>query len=127
MGKTWRIKLKLLFLSFTLNPFRKKSLNRDEIVKLKKKKSRKRKNLQKFLHLIRKAFKAITIKKLIANIDTDDYPLNAQLFAVASQINQRNISLNINFESRNTFDFKAITYLYKLIGIAITIYITKNK
>lgn len=127
IDETWRIKLKLLFLSFSLNPFRKKSTNQIKKAKLKKKHIRKIKNPQKYLHLIRKACKAITLKKFIVSLDTDDYPLNAQLLAIAPLINQSNISLNINFENYNSFDFKAITYLYKLIGIAITIYITKNK
>lgn len=124
--ETWRIKLKLLFLSFTLNPFRKISFNRVKKVKPKNKYASKSKNPQKYLHLIRKAVKAISIKKLYAEVDTNDYPLNAQLITISPFINQNNISLNINFENRNSFDFKAITYLYKLIGVAITTYIFKN-
>lgn len=121
--ETWRIKLKLFFLSFTMNPFRYKRIKK---IKNEKTKSGKTKNPQKIINAIRKAFKAITIKKLIANIDTGNYPLNAQLLAVTPILNQRNISLNVNFESYNTIEFKAITYIYKLIGIAIALYITKK-
>jgi hypothetical protein len=113
-------------MSFTINPFRKAYSEKIKKTRFKKKKTRAMRTLQKHLPLVRKAVKTISIKKLHVNLDTNDYPLNAQLFTITPLINQNNISLNINFENRNSFDFKAITYLYKLIGVAITTYIFKN-
>jgi len=124
--ETWRMKFKILFLTFTINPLQKGSTKKIKKTKFKKKNTRAMINLQKHLPLVRKTVKAISIKKLYVNIDTNDYPLNAQLMAITPYINQNNIFLNINFENRNSCDFKAITYLYKLIGVAITTYIFKN-
>ncbi len=124
---TWKLKLHVLFLSFTFHPFEKKSFEK----KSEKATGRKSRILQilhpaKHTKIICKLIKSISIKKLDANIDTNDYPLNALLIPVTQLVRQRNISIHINFENQNAIDFRARTYVYKLVGIVIYIFLTSK-
>lgn len=61
--------------------------------------------------LVRKIFRRFKIKRFYANIDTGDFPLNAQLIPVANTLNNEKINLQINFEDQNQVDIKIITRL----------------
>ena len=59
--------------------------------------------------------RSFKIKRLEADIDTGNYPLNAQLIPLVQTINGSNINLNINFENRNEANIRISTQLYNLI------------
>ena len=83
---------------------------------------------QKFKSLASLAISSVKLNFLRANIDTGDYPLNALLIPIANRIsNNRNISVQINFEQHNTFDFKATAFAYKLIWIVTKSFIKTKK
>jgi hypothetical protein len=78
------------------------------------------KNSQNLMELASRTVNAFTIKKALADFDTGNFPLNAQLIPVAQLLNAKNIRLHLNFENRNTFDIELVTQLYKLVWIGIT-------
>ncbi len=77
--------------------------------------------------LLSSILKKIRVKKFYADIDTGNFPLNAQLIPVAQALNGTNISVNINFNNTNTLDIKIITNFFLLIRTLIQhILITKK-
>ena len=87
--------------------------------KEKKKKKKKRKTPQENLTLInvilkimKLTFNSFELKRLSANLDTENYVLNAQLIPVFGFINKGNINLNINF----TGNYSLILILQNRIG-----------
>ena len=48
------------------------------------------------------ALRAFRIRRLEADIDTDDFTLNAWLVPVFSAVNQENVSLQVNFEGHQS-------------------------
>lgn len=114
----WRFRFRILFLTlrFDYKKNRKKAI--DKIPK-KAKKKRKKLTPARMLPALRKFITSIKIRKLKANIDTGDFPLNAQLIAIVSQFNRSNIAIGINFEDKNSFYLKAVTHIYKLLWILI--------
>ena len=80
------------------------------------------------LALIKKLLGSFSVKKLIAEIDTGDYPLNAQLFPLAQAISTDGKEVTINFKNKNTIDLLIETRLYKILWIAVkTFLINKNQ
>lgn len=63
-----------------------------------------------------KLHKALIVKKFYADIDTGDFPMNAQLMPLTLLSNNSTINLNINFENRNTVDIEIFTRLYKILA-----------
>jgi len=59
---------------------------------------------------------AFMVKKFYADIDTGDFPMNAQLMPLTLLSNNSTINLNINFENRNTVDIEIFTRLYKILA-----------
>ncbi|MBA7511573.1 hypothetical protein ES705_03569 [subsurface metagenome] len=123
----WKIRLRILFVSFYINPFARISKPRTKVKTSKPKRKRKKPSLRKVRTFVIRFFQSLYIKKLIVTIDTNDFPFNAQLIPIAQHINQKNIKVNINFENQNSIDFMAYTRLYKIIWIAILSFlINKN-
>ncbi len=52
--------------------------------------------------MMKGALSAFRIKQLEANIDTDDFTLNAWLVPVFSAVNLENVRLQVNFEGHQT-------------------------
>ena len=50
------------------------------------------------IRAMKAALRAFRIKRLEADIDTDDFTLNAWLVPVFSAVNQENVQLQVNFE-----------------------------
>ncbi len=78
----------------------------------KKKKSKKRSGNIK---LITGAIRAIRIRKLKLNIDTDDFVLNAWLVPVFSRVNSENILMQVNFEGNNFLHMNLRTRISSLL------------
>jgi len=51
---------------------------------------------------MRGAMRAFRIRRLEADIDTDDFTMNAWLVPVFSAVNQENIRLQVNFEGHQS-------------------------
>ena len=93
-----RINVKVAFLHFYFYPLREIGINKQKKIKNKNiKKKRKRIGIKKSI-LILKSFK---VKKLLIDIDTGDYILNAKLFPLVGFLNYKIGKFNINFEGRN--------------------------
>lgn len=102
--------VKIFFIRFRINP-----LDSGKTKKIKKKPTEKRgrkpSKITKPYLLVKKLFRRFKIKRFYANIDTGDFPLNAQLIPVANALNSEKIHLQINFEDQNQVDIKIITRL----------------
>jgi len=93
------IRLWIFFLPFKIDPFKvtRRPSTSKEITR-KEKKSRSRKiNPVRFMQ---KAKRAFHIRRLDLDLDTDDFPLNAQLVPVFTAFSGRNRDLRINFEGK---------------------------
>lgn len=109
------LKLRVLFIPVKINPF--------QHAKTKTKRPKNKKKSERssnFRDIATKAIKSVTVKKANADIDTGNFPLNAQLIPLVQFINNKNIHLNINFENKNRIDIEIFTRLYKLIWIGLT-------
>jgi hypothetical protein len=93
-GGLFQIRGRIFFIPFKLDPFEQKS--RNEKQKTRRKKFRLRRSVR--LGMIKGALHAFRIRSLEADIDTDDFTLNAWLVPVFSSVNGRNIHLQVNFE-----------------------------
>ncbi len=110
-----KLRFRILFIWFNFYPFLSKPKSQE---KKKKTKSIKNRN-QVSPGLIWDIIKGFRIKKLNADIDTGDYPLNAQLFPVAQQITGKNTFVNINFENNNSLNLLITYQLYKIAQATI--------
>ncbi len=84
----------IFFIPFKFNPFQKRKRRQKAKSGSKKKKNRRSGNIK----MMTGAMRAFRIRKLEADIDTDDFTMNAFLVPVFSRINGENIRLQINFE-----------------------------
>jgi len=88
----------IFFIPFKFNPF----------VQRKKKEKRKPRKKKKSvwrsgnLRTMRGALRAFRIRRLEADIDTDDFTMNAWLVPVFSAVNEENICLRVNFEGHQS-------------------------
>ena len=89
----------ILFIPFRFQPF--KPRERKEKPKQQKKKKRTRRFTNP--RMIRGALRAIRIRRLEANMDTDNFTWNAWLVPVFSTLNGENIRLQVNFIGRQSF------------------------
>ncbi len=89
----------ILFIPFKFNPFVQRK--RKRVRKLRKKKKalwRRSGNLR----TMRGALRAFRIRRLEADIDTEDFTINALLVPVFSAVNEENICLRVNFEGQQS-------------------------
>ena len=93
-GGLFQIRGRIFFIPFKFNPFEQRSKN--EKRKTRRKKFSFRRSVR--LRTIRGAFYAFRIRSLEADIDTDDFTLNAWLVPVFSSVNGGNIHLQVNYE-----------------------------
>lgn len=114
-----KIKVRLFFFTFRIEPFKrsKNQTEKSEInIKNKRTKKGKRKtNISSQIALVRNCFQQFEINKLDADIDTGDFPLNAQLIPIAHQINNQNINLNVNFNNQNNLEMVTTTQIFRFI------------
>jgi hypothetical protein len=109
-----RFRLRIFFISFYIEPgksrLKSKSKNNDR---------KQKKRIKKPLILFRNQLKNLNIQRLYASVDTGNFPLNAQLISLATQLNGEKVNININFENRNELDVCIVTRLYKLLFTTI--------
>lgn len=118
----WKVRIWILFIRITMklkNVYHKSFEERQEKRNMKVK----RKNPHLYARFLIRVLKCLRIDKFRADLDTGDFPLNAQLIPVSSVLRHYNIRLNINFEDHNSIDCNIYTRLYKLLWQAIRTYI----
>ena len=108
-----KIRVRILFIPIAIYPFKLKGKTSD--IKKKTSKKKKRRKIRKPYQLFRKLIQAIKIKRMNADIDTGNFPLNAQLIPIVQLINGNRINININFEDQVRADIYVVTHLYKLL------------
>jgi hypothetical protein len=99
----FRIRGWIFFIPFKFNPFeqrRKKGRKKKEKTRTRKKKKRPWRLSN--LRTMRGALRSFRIKRLEADIDTDDFTLNAWLVPVFSAVNGENVHLQVNFEGHQS-------------------------
>ena len=112
-AKSFRIRLRMFFFTFIIEPAKRQKKTKDPE---KKQRSRKIKNP---LLLMKNILKSLRIKYCNANIDTGDFPLNAQLIPIAQTIQRENINLSINFKNENDLNLMIQTRGIKLIIVYV--------
>lgn len=88
----------ILFIPFKFNPFKPKKKKKKEKPRKKKKFKLRSGNLR----MMKGALRAFRIRKLEANIDTDDFTMNAWLVPAFTMVNGENIRLQVNFEGHQS-------------------------
>jgi hypothetical protein len=88
----------ILFFPYRFHPFK----PRKRQGKPRKPKEKKRKKRFTNPRIIRGALRAFRIRRVEANIDTDDFTWNAWLVPVFSVLNGKNIHLQVNFEGHQS-------------------------
>ena len=89
----------IFFIPFKFNPFKQRKRKKEQKPRKKKKKRFWRSGN---FRTMKGALRALRKKKLEADIDTDDFTLNAWLVPVFSAVNQENIHLHVNFEGQQS-------------------------
>lgn len=127
----WIIRIWVFFVPFTYHPFRssKKKRKKNNRRKVKPGSSRKKKKMgiQTVKNVIGRLLRSFTIKRLYAEVDTGDFPLNAQLFPLAQVISSGRKQITINFEDKNSIDLLIETRLYKILWITIHTFLIHKK
>jgi len=106
----------ILFIPFKFNPFKPRK-------KKERKKPRGKKKIKwrsGNIRMMRGAMRAFRVKKLEADIDTDDFTLNAWLVPAFSMVNGENIKLQVNFEGHQSLLLDLRLTLGALLWIIIT-------
>lgn len=95
----FRIQGWIFFIPFKFNPFEQKRKKEKQ-----KPKKKKKKRLWKSgnIRTMKGALRAFRIRRLEADIDTDDFTVNAWLVPVFSAVNQENIHMQVNFEGHQS-------------------------
>jgi len=99
-GGLFHIRGWFFFIPFKFNPFKQRRTKEKQ--KPRKKKKKKGRWRSGNLQTIRGALRGFRIRRLEADIDTDDFTMNAWLVPVFSAINQENIRLQVNFEGHQS-------------------------
>lgn len=89
----------IIFIPFKFNPFKQRKSKAERKPKKKKKKRVWRSGN---FRMMKGALRTFRIRRLEADIDTDDFTLNAWLVPVFSAVNQENIRLQVNFEGHQS-------------------------
>jgi hypothetical protein len=62
-----------------------------------------------------KVFKSVRIKKIKAEVDSGDFPLNAQLYPLVPLLGMDYGQVEINFENRNSLELLATGQMYRIV------------
>ena len=107
-GGLFHIRGWIFFIPFKFNPFVQRKRKRKRKLRKKKKSVWRSGNLR----TMRGALRAFRIRRLEADIDTDDFTMNAWLAPVFSAVNEENICLRVNFEGHHSL----LLYLRVTLG-----------
>jgi len=108
------IRFRAFFISFRINGGKQK---KEEKISMAGKHKRKKRKItaKKGIRYFKVIWQSIHIRKLTMDIDTGDFPLNAQLIPLALALSRNNVAMAINFEDRIKVDATIQTRLITLI------------
>ena len=93
----------VFFIPFRFNPFKPSKKEKEKKALEKKTKKKKRGFLRSGnIKTMKGALRALRVKRLEADVDTDDFTLNAWLVPIFSAVNGQNIRLQVNFEGHQS-------------------------
>jgi hypothetical protein len=96
------LRLRLFFLRFHFRPWAKYKTE-DEMVEKVQKRGRSM-SAKRMVRLAKSLYRSVRVKRLIVEMDTGDFPLNAQLIPLEMWLSRGNRQITINFENRNSLD-----------------------
>jgi hypothetical protein len=109
----WKAGLSVLFFRIKF-PFFKKG--RDQSRKIDRTLVKKKRAVKtRRIKLLYKIVRTFQIKRLLCEIDSGDFPLNAKLIPLAHALSSQNISFSVNFSNSNNLYLIVYTRLYKII------------
>ena len=104
----------IFFIPYKFDPFQQKKKKRRRKIE-KPKRKRGSKKLSGGLQLINGITRSVRIRKLLLDLDTDDFILNAWLIPVFSSVNSKNIRMRVNFEGTSSLFLNLQTRLGTLL------------
>lgn len=116
----WKAWFSVLFLTFNIQSLKRFTTAKNKSHKADARFKRKKRYSSKRLKMFIKLLKTLRIKRLQCEIDTGDYPLNAQLIPIAYALNRKNIDLSVNFRGGNDLYLIVYTRIYRIIYQIIT-------
>lgn len=116
----WKAWFSVLFLTFNIQSLKGFTTAKNKSHKAEDKFKRKKRYSVKRLKMFLKVLKTLRIKKLQCEIDTGDFPLNAQLIPIAYALSRKNIDLAVNFRGSNDLYLIVYTRIYRIIYQIIT-------
>ena len=115
-----KARIRIFFVPITIYPFKLKVTKPGKQRQKRTKKKKNRRRIKNPYQLFLKILNAFKIKRLNADIDTGNFPLNAQLYPIAQMLNGNQISININYQNELKADIYIVTQLYKLAMAGIS-------
>lgn len=110
----------IFFIPVKIDPFKQRRKRKKRTKEVSKKK-KSRKSRRRMARMFRKMTRAIRIKRLELDLDTDDFPLNAQLVPLFALIsNQRNIQMQVNFEGNLFLHLDVRTRIGAILWLMLT-------
>ena len=117
--------LRIFFIRFTPEI---KRQPKAEITPTKKGRSSFRADLMpQYMHELKKWGNSFRIKKLMADIDTGDFPLNAELIPVTTLLNGPKTNIRINFEDSNFLVMHIQNRIYHYVRLIVRLYLINRK
>jgi hypothetical protein len=108
----------ILFIPFRYNPFLRKKRKRQKRAEVVPAIMRPKK-ISGGMRMAADAVRSFRIRKLVLDIDTDDFMLNAWLVPVFSFVNNKNIEMRVNFEGTASMHLEMRNRMATLLWIFI--------
>lgn len=125
------IRISIVFYTFNFYPFEakeKKSKGASKVKKPKKKKKRPRfKTIWLIINIVWKVVGSFRLKKLYANIDTDDVMVNAGLIPVFANLHRNNINLNVNYSGDIAMIISIQNNIFRILVVALHTFLKHKK
>lgn len=136
VSAVWKDKLllrcRLLFIPFTIDPFKpeKKKRKKKKAKKPKEKKKKSsaldRKSATAIMRMVKTVLKSFRVKSFRLDLDTDDYVLNSELIPVFSLINRGNVHMTSNYQGIVYLHVEIENRLYRVAWAFILFYVFKK-
>lgn len=120
-------KLWITAIPVKIDPLKPKKKKKKKPIKKKPEKQKKKNSsdvpVKKIRMLATRIMKSFTVEKIILNIDTGDYALNARLVPVFSVLSSNSRKLSINFQDVNHFELTIKNRISNFLKIAIKTFV----
>lgn len=111
----------IFFIPVSIDPMKMRRRKKRSEEKVERKKRKKRKSRPSFGRMISKASRAIRLRRFELDLDTDNFPLNAQLVPLFSLANSnQHINMSVNFEGRLFLHLDVRTRVVAILWMMLT-------